>query len=375
MPDSWDAFGYMSYVRARWRFVALSCAVALGLAGVVSLIQQPRYTATARILIEPPAGADPRSAMAVSPIYLESLQTYEHFAENDSLFQKALDQFQLRTLLGNKPIESLKKIVLKVGVVRNTRILEIAATLPDPQKAEALARFLAEQAVSLNRSLTAQNGTDLIAGLEQQQHDARAQLDRADAEWSRLLSAEPVDGLQSEIEQAASLRAELEQQAASANLEVADAADRLKQVPESQRGALRNEQSNAQARLAELRRQIDNLDRQTAQNEKTLAQRTARRERLDAERQADQAALTSVETRLRDTRNDLGYRGERLTIIDPGVVPEKPSSPNIPLNLAASLLLGLLFPAVWLALSLSYHEQRAGSRRGVLQALAQTRHD
>ena len=49
----------------------------------------PQYTATARIVIDPPAGTDLRAAMAVSPIYLESLRTYEQFASSDSLFQKA----------------------------------------------------------------------------------------------------------------------------------------------------------------------------------------------------------------------------------------------------------------------------------------------
>ena len=39
-------------------------------------------------------------AMAVSPIYLESLKTYEHFADSDSLFQKAVEQVRLRALLG-----------------------------------------------------------------------------------------------------------------------------------------------------------------------------------------------------------------------------------------------------------------------------------
>ena len=48
--------------------------------------------------------------------------------------------------------------------------------------------------------------------------------------------------------------------------------------------------------------------------------------------------------RLREARGDAGYRGERLRIIDPGIVPERPSSPNLPLNLVAALLLGLVLP-------------------------------
>jgi len=373
MPDSLDAFRYISYMRLRWRVVAGSCLAALALAGGVSLMLPREYTATARIVIEPPAGADPRSAMAVSPIYLESLKTYEEFAASDSLFQKAIERFHLRALVGARPFESLKKSVLEVGLVRNTRILEISVTMPDPAKAQALAQFLAEETVSLNRSLTVQGGHDLVAGVEQQERDARAVVERTDAEWSRLLATEPVDNLQAEIEQGAVLRSTLEQQLASANLEIADAASREKQAGATEAAQLRKEQSDARARLDELRAQLERLDRQVAEKEKLLGERLAHRERLDPERKAGQAALTAIETRLRDTRNDVSYRGERLTIIDPGVVPERPSFPNIPLNLAAALLVGVLLPVVYLAFELMFQQQRAESRRGVFQALAKVR--
>jgi uncharacterized protein involved in exopolysaccharide biosynthesis len=61
-----------------------------------------------------------------------------------------------------------------------------------------------------------------------------------------------------------------------------------------------------------------------------------------------------VENRLREARGDAGYRGERLKIIDPGIVPERPSSPNLPLNLAAALLLGLVLPIVYFTLEMNF---------------------
>ena len=361
MPDSLDAFRYMSYVRLRWRLVAVSCVTAMALAGAVSAVLTREYTATARIVIEAPAGADPRSAMAVSPIYLESLRTYEQFASSDSLFQKATDRFKLRALMGARPIEGLKRSVLKVGVVRNTRILEISATLPDASKAQALAQFLAEQTVTLNQSLITRGGNDLVDAVEQQRREAQARLDRTEKEWSQALATEPVDDLQNAIFQASQSRAGLEERIANQRLDLTDTAGSTQ------------EQSNARARLQELQRQLETLNRDTAEKEKVLAGRLARKERLEAERKADLTAMEAIEKRARETRDDLGYRGERLTIIDPGVVPERPSFPNIPLNLSVALLLGLLLPLVYLALELSYQQQRAGTRRGVLQALAQTR--
>jgi capsular polysaccharide biosynthesis protein len=205
MLESPEAFRFISYVLSRWRLVAGSCLTAVVLATSVSLILTRQYTATARILIEPPAEADLRYTTAVSQIYLESLKTYEYLADSDSLFQRAANRFQLRNLAGAKPIESLKKQVLKIGIVRNTRILEIGATVPNARRAQALAQYLAEETVRMSGSLTT---------------------------------------------------------------------------------------------------------------------------------------------------------GERLTIIDPGVIPERPASPNVALNIAAALLLGLLFPTAYLAVEMNLHQQR-----------------
>jgi uncharacterized protein involved in exopolysaccharide biosynthesis len=324
-------------------------------------------------LIEPPAGADPRAAMAVSPVYLESLKTYEEFAESDSLFQKAAGQFQLQQLTGAKAIETLKKRVLRVGLVRNTRILEITATLPDAARAQALAQFLAEETVSLDRSLSAQSGEELIATVEKQAREARAQVERDDAEWAALATGAPVDSLRDAIDETTELRAKLRDLAGSARLEIAENSERAGQSSPAEAGLLRKEQNNAQARLGEIEKQIQGYDGQIKDQEKLLGQRQARRDDLGAKRKADQATLTAIEARLLETRSDLGYRGERLSVIDPGVIPERPSWPDIQLIVLAALLLGLLFPMVYLAISLNLELQRAGARRDVIEALAAER--
>jgi succinoglycan biosynthesis transport protein ExoP len=354
MPESFDAFRYIGYMRSRWRWIAASCAIAMVLALAITLLQPRLYTATARIVIEPPAGSDLRSAMAVSPIYLESLKTYEQFAAGDSLFQKAIDNFGLRSSFGSRPIESLKRSVLKVGILRNTRVLEISATLPDPRKAQELARFLAESSVELNRSLVREGDRDLIQGFEQQEREARTRLQEIDESWAKLLSSEPVNQLQSAMESAAELRATVQQQVLNAELEIADAAEREKQGTPSDIAEIRKQAGNARARLDEMRKQLQALDRQAAEREKLLATRLAHRDKLEADRKAAQLAITSIENRLRDARGDAGYRGERLKIIDPGIVPERPSSPNLPLNLAAALLLGLVLPILYFTLEMNF---------------------
>ena len=261
--------------------------------------------------------------------------------------------------------------MLQVQLVRNTRIMEISATLPDAKKAQALAAFLAEATVEINRASVSESDQDLLRGIEQQARELRAELQETDASWAKAAAAEPLLGLQSAMEQAAELRSKIEEQVQSVELEIADLTERAKTAADP--GELRKQESNARARLAQMRKQIQDLERQGAEREKLLATRQAHRDQLDAERKAGQAALAAMETRLRDARGETGFRGERLKIIDPGIVPERPSSPNLPLNVAAALLAGLVLPILYLTLEMSFQERRAALARGGFRALAKAR--
>ena len=357
MGEPIDAIRYISYIASRWRWMLASCGIALAAAFAFGAILPPQYTATARIVIEPPAGGDTRVATtAVSPIDLESLKTYEAFAASDSLFEKAIDRFGLRNGAGAHPIESLKKRILKAGLVRNTRILEISATLPDPRKAQAVAQFVAESTAALNRSLASEGDQDLIQGIETEQTQARERLEGVDARWAQLQTSEPVGQLQSEMESSSELRVKLVDELLGAQAELAGAGAREKQAAGDELAQIRREEGETQSRVSELRREIDDMDKQGAAREKLLGARLAHRDQLDAERKAAQAAYSSIQTRLTEARGDAGYRGERLKIIDPGVVPERPSSPNLPLYLFAALLAGLALPVFYFAIEINFWE-------------------
>jgi uncharacterized protein involved in exopolysaccharide biosynthesis len=367
MSAPFDAYRYIGYLRSRWRWIAASAAVAIVMTAAVSLAMTPRYTATARVVIDPPAGADLRAAMAVSPIYLESLKTYELFADSDSLFQRAARQFGL----SGASIESLKRQVLRVQLVRNTRMLEISATLPDPRKAQALAKFIAEATVEINRASVSEGDRDLLLGVETQAQELRARLNQADAAWARALAAEPLSALQAAMERSADLREKLEEQAQAAELDIADLGERAQAAAGA--GEWGKEQINAKARLAQLQQQMRDLDKQTAEREKLLSTRQAHRDQLEAERKAAQTALAGMEVRLRDARGETGLRGERLKIIDPGIVPERPSTPNLPLNVAVALLAGLALPILYLTLAMSFEDRRAALHRRELRTVLHAR--
>jgi uncharacterized protein involved in exopolysaccharide biosynthesis len=328
-----NTYRYLSSLAARWRFIAASGVIAVSIVLGVTLLLPKLYTATCRILIEPPTGTDIRSALGVSPIYLESLKTYEHFASSDSLFVRALDQFQLRRRFPDRPVESLKAGILKVGMVRDTKILEIKVTLPDPKTAQALALYLGEETVKLSRSVDEEGDRELTQAIEKQEADAQARLDRSEAAWTRTIAQQPVEGLQQATQNGGELCSSLERQLLRAEADGSESAGTLRQ-------------------------QLAQVGRDLATQEQLLARRMAERDRVATERSASQEAYSAVEARLNEARAGLGYRSERLKIIDPGIVPERPSAPNIPLRVLAALLLGLVVPVVFLTLQLSYRSAR-----------------
>src|SRR5580700_3346029 len=267
-----NTYRYLSFLASRWRFIAATCAIAVSLALIVTLTRPKQYTATCRILIEPPAGTDIRSALGVSPIYLESLKTYEHFAGSDSLFLRALERFQLRQRYPDRPIESLKAGILKIGMVRDTKILEIKVTLTDPKAAQALAQYLGEETVKLSRSVDQEADQDLAQAVEKQEADAQARLDRSEAAWTRTIAQQPVEGLQQDIQSGGELKSSLERQLLRAE---ADAS-------EGQAG----EAAASLVHADTLRKQLAQVDRDLTAKEELLARRLAERDHLEAERTA-----------------------------------------------------------------------------------------
>ncbi len=274
MSKTFVLLDYLDYLRRRAPFLAVTCGTALLLSLGISLLLPNRYTATARVLIDPPVGTDQR--MAISPIYIESLQTYQIIASSDYLFLRALDHFQLHR---SKPIDQLKRSILKVKIPKNTRILEIATTLPDAKTSQALSLYLAQQAVKLNRAAVGETENDLIANAEKASEEARTRMVNAERAWVEVENI-PVD---------------------------------------------------------------------------RTAIRSMRVDVAQAQRESARDAFEAAQRRLQEIRSSIGYRGERLTIIDPGVVPERPSSPNILLNVLSAVLIGLVSGPFYLALDFNYH--------------------
>jgi uncharacterized protein involved in exopolysaccharide biosynthesis len=258
--------------------------------------------------------------VAVSPIYLESLRSYELYASSDDLFLKAAEKFGLRR--GSQPVDKLKKSVLEVGLPRNTKVLEIRVTWRDPRIAHEVALYLAEETVKLSQEVSRGGEELLIRDAEAQAAQARERASRADKALASTAGRGSTDQLKAALEADEKLRSELQLRIMYDEVDASGSA--------------------SNTRLEAYRQQLRIVERQIGARSKLLAQLSTENKSLEAEYEAAQAALKSALTRLDDARFAANYRGERLRVLDPGIVPERPSFPNVPLILMVALFGGLV---------------------------------
>jgi uncharacterized protein involved in exopolysaccharide biosynthesis len=220
----------------------------------------------------------------------------------------------------------------------------------------------------------AQEGDEeIVKAAEKVYEQARARRDEADLAWSKANAGSPVEGLAAETEQSRELKSRLERQRYQEDVASAEYADRAQALgqggPEAQEArAAALEARAAKVRAQNLRSRIEQLDQETRRLQAQLQQRTVEIEQLEARRKAAQTALDAAEARVREARASAGARGERLRLIDPGIVPERRSSPNITLNVMAAWLLATVAAAAYLALEFSYRRRQAEDSRHTLHA-------
>lgn len=358
MRDVFDAYQYVDYLRRRWRFIALSCTAAISLAAVFTFLQPRQYTALTSLMIDPPAGIDSRSAMTISPVYMDSLRTYELFAASDSLFQKAMDHFSIRNQNPGMSIEDWKRKILKVEMPRNTKILEIRVMLPEPKTAHAFALYLAEAVVELNRGLMQAGDQDLASATENQLKQALRLRDQAEQDLQKLMQRGPTGGLDSEVETLKDRLTRIDRELTSAEQSIAEATERLRQSPGDSQTQAGKEWERYLAvdkvKVTHLKAQRQAVTEEIARKSLLSADRSVQFDQAQSRLRSADTALRSLENKFQETRSMAGSRTEHLRMLDPGVVPERHSSPRLSLNLVASFLAGIVLSILYLSFEFGY---------------------
>ncbi|MES1261858.1 MAG: hypothetical protein ABUS49_08985, partial [Acidobacteriota bacterium] len=93
-----------------------------------------------------------------------------------------------------------------------------------------------------------------------------------------------------------------------------------------------------------------------------------RRDAIDAEVEAARRDFEAAQTKRGEVKAAGAFRGERLDVFDPGVVPARPSSPNLVLNVLVALLLSLIASILYLAFRFGY-ERTVAARESLAYSL------
>ena len=187
--------------------------------------------------------------------------------------------------------------------------------------------------------------------------------------YADVMTRDQTEGLTAEVGSMGVLSARLRRQMAELDAVVAEYRAREKEPGrETELASIRSELRSAAARAEYLKKQISELESDMVRKRSLLLQSTARRDQARGRRDAARDAYDGADKRLREVKNGAGYRGERLSIIDPGIVPERPSSPNAPLNVFSACLASLVFSVVWVTFEHSLARERRESVRAALRA-------
>ena len=193
---------------------------------------------------------------------------------------------------------------------------------------------------------------------------AQERVREAEIESMKVAEQGPAGGLVEELEALIHARSLIQRQRLLVrDLESKQQADLATDPTES----MKERFAGTKQRLGRLDQEIAELTRQINRTRLTLGARSARRDQIDAERKAAWSALEETESRLTHARSANAARGERLQVIDPGVVPEKPSFPNVPLNVIVALAFALLASLLYVTLEFSFQMRRAEARRESLR--------
>jgi uncharacterized protein involved in exopolysaccharide biosynthesis len=364
VADYFDPIEYLAFLRQNAKFATLAIGTAVVLTAAVSFLLPNQYTATATLVIEPPSGMDPRGATAVSAIYLESLKTYEQFAASDSLFERARQKFHLEEGPNSTATETLRRRVLRVLKLPDTKVLQIQATLRDPKQAQALVQFLAEETVALNRTVEDQSEHEALTEVRTQVDEAGAKLAQAREQFNTAVAGGFEGVLAAEVRDLSDLKGRLNEQMAEANTSLAELSARAGAQAKGftaadNREDLQQEIAAARARGTALAGQISMVNRDLTQKAAALAAARARTDQSSDQLRAADAAFGAMSRRANELAGSSGLRTEQLRIIDPGIVPRQPSFPNMPLFTGAALLISAMLCLAWLSLRYGLEQQRA----------------
>ena len=130
---------------------------------------------------------------------------------------------------------------------------------------------------------------------------------------------------------------------------------------------IRREAAAARAKAEALKTREQTIESTLQLKGALLAKAKAAQAENDALVRSAEGTYDQLVRRVAELDAAVGTRSEQLRIVDPGTVPQKPSSPNLLLNCVAAFVSSLVIAAAVLCLTFSVERQRLAHQRPPLQ--------
>lgn len=371
MPPPFELTAYLRAIFDRWKRIAVVVAVASVVALLISLLLPKKYEATVLLSVQP-AGSDARYPAFMSPTYLEYLHSYEQVLQSDGLLARLVKDVNLDSGPYYYTVETFRATALDLTLVRNTNVLKVRVRFPDPSKAHQIALALAQIGVQINSDANSAEADRASRLAQKEAEDARLRLAACDAAIQNFRRDSRENEIGRQLNQQLERKMAYQERLTDAQVEAAEQeawlaslSAQLRQEPGSLRPHSREPAGEAlsptpqeemrqqtqiaaadlerlRARQKALRAELAELEAPLERNRVALASLEARRRQLERDYEIAQSAVVASTNRANDTRFSMAARREELRIADPGVVPSRPSSPRIMLNVLLAAVFGLL---------------------------------
>jgi uncharacterized protein involved in exopolysaccharide biosynthesis len=176
--------------------------------------------------------------------------------------------------------------------------------------------------------------------------------------------------LEAEINSLSHAASSITAQLGEADGMAAEAAARFTEITQSKSPDteyFRREAAAARAKAEALKAREQTIESTLQRKGTLLAKAKAAHAENDALVRSAEGAYDQLVRRVAELDAAVGTRSEQLRIVDPGTVPQKPSSPNLLLNCVAAFVSSLVIAAALLCLTFSLERQRLAQQRPPLQ--------
>jgi polysaccharide biosynthesis transport protein len=169
----------------RWKWVVGMTVVVFCAVFIIShLMLKDQYTARVKILV-----TKSKTGEKIQPVDFTMLEldTYVHLMTSRDTLLEALKKFQLDQPPFDYDIRQFESCI-SVSPLRNTDLLEIQVTLPDPEKAAAVVNFLAEKAQENNFNMLIRESEQSRRMFESEVTQGKGQLEEAAQNLARFMA-------------------------------------------------------------------------------------------------------------------------------------------------------------------------------------------